>query len=422
LALTGFSRLEDSVVVIGAGPAGLMAADTLAEGGAEVHIFDGMPSAGRKFLVAGKGGLNLTHNEPFNQFLSHYGDRSPILAPFLEKFGPSELRTWAAGLGVETFVGTSNRVFPVGMKSFPLLRNWLEHLRQAGVTFHFRHRWVGWQADRSLVFDTPNDRVFIRPRAIILALGGGSWPQTGSTGAWVSILRQCGIPVATLKPSNCGFDTSWTNHFRQRYEGTPVKSVILTFFGKDGRIFRRQGEFIITRTGIEGSLVYACSALLREEIEAGGAAVIHLDLAPGWSQERLVSRLSQPRGTRSFSTHLQKTIGLRGVKLGLLWEFFPREEYDDLQHMASSIKDLPISLLSPRPLEEAISSAGGLEFSALDERLMLRSLPGVFCAGEMLDWEAPTGGYLITACLSTGRAAGMGASQWLRDSGAPLLE
>jgi uncharacterized flavoprotein (TIGR03862 family) len=416
LDLVDSSPSPGSVVVIGAGPAGLMAAGTLASGGAQVHLYDAMPSAGRKFLVAGKGGLNLTHSEPLDQFLSRYGHRRPQLAPFLEKFGPEDLRRWATGLGVDTFVGTSGRVFPVGMRAAQLLHNWLARLRLAGIVFHFRYRWIGWQDDGSLLFETPQGILAVPSIATILALGGGSWPQTGSTGAWVSLLSARGIKIAPLKPSNCGFDVSWTEHFRLRFAGAPLKTVVLSFTGRDGRSFRQQGEFIITGTGIEGSLVYACSALLRDEIETAGRAVIHLDLAPDWSPEKLVERLSRPRGSRSIASHLERSVGIKGVKAGLLWEFVPGEIFDDPLRLASIIKDLSVPLLAPRPLEEAISSAGGVDFNSLDENLMLRSLPGVFCAGEMLDWEAPTGGYLLTACFASGRAAGLGALDWLRRS------
>jgi uncharacterized flavoprotein (TIGR03862 family) len=403
-----------SVAVIGGGPAGLMAAEVLVKGGALVHLYDAMPSAGRKFLVAGKGGLNLTHVEPFEQFLSRYGERRMQIEPLLRLFGPNELRAWAEKLGVKTFVGSSSRVFPDGMKSAPLLRLWLARLRASGVIFHFRHKWIGWNADDSLRFETSEGETSVRADAVVLALGGASWPVTGSTGAWVPLLAGRAVTVAPLKPSNCGFDVAWTEHFRSRFAGAPIKTVVLTFTGSHGRIFHQQGEFIVTPYGVEGSLIYACSAFLRDALETSRRAVIHLDLAPGWTRERLVERLSGPRGSRSMASHLEKSVGIRGVKAGLLWEFVPKADFADPKRLASAIKDLQIPLLAARPIHEAISSAGGVDFAALDEHLMLRSMPGVFCAGEMLDWEAPTGGYLLTACFASGRAAGLGALEWLK--------
>jgi uncharacterized flavoprotein (TIGR03862 family) len=405
---------QKSASVIGGGPAGLMAAEMLSNGGVEVHLYDAMPSAGRKFLVAGKGGLNLTHAEPFEQFLSHYGERRRQLEPLLLDFGPDELQAWAADLGIETFAGSSKRVFPVGMKSAPLLRLWVSRLRLSGVIFHFLHKWTGWNADGSMRFETPEGESSIRAEAVVLALGGASWPITGSTGAWVPLLTCRGVAVAPLKPSNCGFNVAWTEHFRERFAGLPLKAVILSFTDSKGKSFHQRGEFSITDNGVEGSLVYACSALLRDEIEAKGRAILHLDLAPDWTHERLVERLSRPRGKRSMASHLEKSTGIKGVKAGLLWEFVPKADFAIPEKLAGAIKALPVPLTAPRPLEEAISSAGGVSFEALDEHLMIHSLPGIFCAGEMLNWEAPTGGYLLTACFATGRAAGLGALEWMK--------
>jgi uncharacterized flavoprotein (TIGR03862 family) len=409
------SRKTHPVVIIGGGPAGLMAADVLVQGGIhQVDLYDSMPSIGRKFLVAGKGGLNLTHAESFHMFLSRYGSRRPQLEPFLNDFGPEELRNWIHGLGVDTFEGTSGRVFPVGLKTYPILRSLLARLQDAGVKFHLRHKWCGWNKDNSLKFETPNGDVGVsHPAAVIFALGGGSWSRLGSTGAWVPLLVERGIGVAPLKPSNCGFDVPWSEHFRTRFEGSPLKSVVLSFTDSKGGEFRRQGEFMITLTGVEGSLIYAISAQLRDEITAVGSAVIRLDLVPGWSHQRLMERLSRPRGSRTISGHLEKSVNIKGVKAGLLWEFVPKPEFSNPERLSSAIKELPIRLVAPRPLEEAISSAGGVLFEELNEHLMLQRFPGVFCAGEMLDWEAPTGGYLLTACFSTGRAAGLGALAWL---------
>ncbi len=405
-----------TVAVIGGGPAGLMAAEVLIQGGVKVDLYDGMPSVGRKFLVAGKGGLNLTHSEPREQFLARYGARRPRLEPFLSQFGPDELRHWAAGLGVETFVGTSGRVFPAGMKAAPLLYAWRQRLAASGLTFHPRHKWLGWNADQSLRFDTPEGEKNISAEAVILALGGGSWARLGSTGTWTGFLSERGVEIAPFKPSNCGFDVKWTEHFRTHFDGQPLKSVVITFTNSLGVTFQRQGEFIVTRDGLEGSLIYALSAPIRDEIEAAGSAVLRLDLAPDWTEQRLAGRLALPRGSRSMSSHLEKAVGIKGVKAGLLWEFVAKADFADPHKLAAAIKALPVTLIAPRPLDEAISSAGGVVFEALDERLMLRSLPGVFCAGEMLDWEAPTGGYLLTACFATGRAAGLGALAWLKSS------
>jgi len=402
-----------SVAVIGGGPAGLMAAEVLIQAGVQVDLYESMPSTGRKFLVAGKGGLNLTHAEPREQFLSNYGDRRSQLEPILDRFGPDDLRNWVHRLGIETFVGTSQRVFPVGMKTAPILHAWLERLHKAGVNFHVRHKWLGWRRDGCLWFSAPEGDRYVSADATILAMGGGSWKRLGSTGEWVQILTECGITVASFKPSNCGFDVTWSKTFKNRYEGTPLKAVVLSFTDSKGHFIRKQGEFIVTLNGVEGSLIYALSAQLRDEIEAAGQAVIKLDMAPGWSKQRLIERLSQPRGSQSLANHLRKAVKIQGVKAGLLWEFTPKQNYEDPAYLAAMIKELPIPLLAPRPLDEAISSAGGVAFEELNEQLMVRSLPGVFCAGEMLDWEAPTGGYLITACMASGRVAAQGALAWL---------
>ena len=409
-----------NLVVIGGGPAGLMAAEVASQAGLSAHLYDAMPSVGRKFLLAGKGGLNLTHSEPYPRFLDRYGSRREKLAPLLDAFGPDDLRAWAGELGVETFVGTSGRVFPSEMKAAPLLRAWLRRLREAGVVFHVGHRWLGWDADDSLRFATRNGETQVQADATVLALGGGSWPKLGSDGGWVSLLAKRGVPIAPLRPANCGFDVGWTEHFRSRCEGQPVKPAAIHFADAIDRDYTQQGEFIVTATGVEGSLIYALSAPIRDTIETTGRAVIHLDLAPDWTEERLIDRLSQPRGKRSLANHLKRTVNLDGVKTGLLWEFLDRDTFDDPHRLAAAIKGLPIPLVAPRPLAEAISTAGGVPFEALDEHLMLRALPGVFCAGEMLDWEAPTGGYLLTACFASGRAAGLGAVAWVSHFGSGM--
>lgn len=402
-----------SVAVIGGGPAGLMAGEILIQNGVRVDLYDAMPSVGRKFLLAGKGGLNLTHSETSDLFLSRYGARRAQIEPWLEAFGPEALRLWVHGLGVETFVGTSGRVFPTGMKAAPLLRAWLHRLREAGVRFHMRHGWRGWNEEGALRFATPAGEKSVRSDAVILALGGGSRARLGSNGAWVPLLAQRGVPVAALRPANCGFDVGWSEHFRTRFAGHPLKSVTVTFTDKEGVTVRKQGEFMVTATGVEGSLIYALSARLRDEIEIAGAAILYLDLVPGRELSAVIEELARPRGSRSMASHLQSRLGLKGVKAGLLRECAPAQDYTDPARLGAAIKALPVRLIAPRPLDEAISSAGGVAFEALDERLMIRSLPGVFCAGEMLDWEAPTGGYLLTACFASGRAAGLGVLAWL---------
>ena len=407
------NALASRAVVIGGGPAGLMAAEVLSAGGARVDIYDAMPSLGRKFLMAGKGGLNLTHSEAHEAFLARYGARRPNIEPLLSGFGPDALRGWLRGLGVETFVGSSGRVFPTGMKAAPLLRAWLHRLREAGAKFHVRHRWTGWTGDGALRFATPQGEHSAQADVVILALGGGSWARLGSDAAWVPLLEQRGVRIAPLQPANCGFDIGWSEHFRSRFAGQPLKSVVASFINSAGVTHRRQGECIITDTGIEGGLVYALSAPLRDEITAKGAAVIHLDLLPGRELRRVLEEIAHPRGAKSLSTHLQSRLGIKGVKAGLLREAVSKEDFADPARIAAALKALPLRLVATRPIDEAISTAGGVAFEALDDDLMIRTLPGVFCAGEMLDWEAPTGGYLLTACFASGRAAGAGALTWL---------
>ena len=391
-----------------------MAAEVISAGGVKVDVYDSMPSLGRKFLMAGKSGLNLTHSEPFEQFVSRYGKRRAQIEPLLRRFGPEELRDWAHALGIETYVGTSRRVFPVGMKASPLLRAWLKRLEASGVNVHLRHKWNGYltnnQGSVSAQFNSPDGEIRVTADAAVLALGGGSWSRLGSDGAWVPWLRRAGVQVEPLRPANSGFDVAWSEHFRERFQGQPVKSVVLSFDS-----FRQQGEFIITREGVEGGLIYSASALLRDEIEASGRAVMMLDLAPDRSHEWIAERLSRPRGSRTMASHLEKMLGIKGVKAGLLREFVPKEDFASVNALAHFIKNLPVPLHSTRPLDEAISSAGGVTFESLDEHLMLKSIPGVFCAGEMLDWEAPTGGYLLTACFASGYTAGQGVLKWFGD-------
>lgn len=399
------------VAIVGGGPAGLMAAEQLAAvGGLEVAVFDAMPSLGRKFLMAGKGGMNITHAEPLPDFLGRYGLRQAEIAPWLDLFGPQALREWIHALGIDTFVGTSGRVFPKEMKAAPLLRAWLHRLRGQGVQFHVRHRWLGWQADGALRLAGPAGEFAESFAATVLALGGASWSRLGSDGAWVALLQARGIEIAPLQAANCGFEVDWSPYFIEHFAGHPVKPVLATVGERT-----QQGEFNVTDYGIEGGLVYALSAALRDELTATGRAALVLDLAPGRSLARLSGDLARPRGRDSLANHLRRRAGLEGVKAALLREFCPPEVLSDGTRLATAIKALPVPVRATRPIDEAISTAGGVRFEALDERLMLKRLPGVFCAGEMLDWEAPTGGYLLTACLASGVQAGRGAAAWLQE-------
>ena len=407
------------VAVVGAGPAGLMAAQVLTDAGCAVHVFDAMPSIGRKFLLAGKGGLNLTHSEGADTFAGRYGARRSAIERVLKDFDATTLREWAQSLGIETFVGTSGRVFPKDMKAAPLLRAWLHHLRHPaqgpGVQFHMRHRWMGWAADNNLLFETEQGPHIFQAAAVVLALGGGSWARLGSNGAWVPLLAQKGVAVAPLLPSNCGFDVQggWSEHFRSRFAGQPFKSIAISMALPDGQLWRRKGEFVATASGVEGSLVYAASAHLRDEIIRNGSAHFALDLLPDMTAEQVLKEVSHPRGSRSLSSHLKSRLNLDGIKAALLHELLDKSGIQDTIRLAAAIKALPITLQAARPIDEAISSAGGVLFEVLSEGLMLEQLPGVFCAGEMLDWEAPTGGYLLHACLATGRTAGQGVLHWL---------
>ncbi len=413
---------------MGGGPAGLMAAEMLSQAGVSVHLFDAMPSVGRKFLLAGKGGLNLTHAEPSALFNTRFGDRQTEVSQWLSQLDAQGVRDWAQSLGVGTFVGTSSRVFPAEMKAAPLLRAWLQRLRHPAsgvpVQFHMRHRWLGWQGDR-LVFGRRDDALPLQVSAgaTVLALGGASWPQLGSDGAWLAHLQDHGVEVAPLKPSNCGFDVlgregeGWTAHFRGKYAGHPLKSVVLTVPAPKAAAqlprFERKGEFVITDTGLEGSLVYAASAWLRDDLAERGQACLLLDLLPDKTTEQVLKDVAWPRGSRSLSSHLKSRLGLDGAKMGLLFELCTPETLARPEALAASIKALPVPLKRARPVAEAISTAGGVALQAMGPDLMLSARPGVFCAGEMLDWEAPTGGYLLTACLASGQQAAKGVLRHL---------
>jgi uncharacterized flavoprotein (TIGR03862 family) len=421
-----------TAAVIGGGPAGLMAAEVLSQNGVAVDLFDAMPSVGRKFLLAGVGGMNITHAEAAEKFLSRFGARQPQIEILLRDFSVEALRAWAHSLGIDTFVGSSGRVFPTDMKAAPLLRAWLHRLRGCGVNIHTRHRWLGW-GDNSLTlrFATPAGEITRRANAVVLALGGGSWAKLGSDGSWVSLLQQYGIDIAPLKPANCGFDIDWSAHFRERYAGQPLKSIIVTAVDNNGVPLspdstptHLKGECVITQNGIEGGAIYALAAPLREQIISTGKAYLHIDLAPDRSLQNIVAALTKPRGSNSLANHLRKQLHIGGVKTGLLHEKVhagsseqaDQQRFADPVALAQRIKALPLTLHNTRPLDEAISSAGGVRFAALDERQMLRELPGVFCAGEMLDWEAPTGGYLLTGCFASGRAAGEGVLAWRKSN------
>jgi uncharacterized flavoprotein (TIGR03862 family) len=420
------------VAVIGGGPAGLMAAEILSRVGPalSVQVFDAMPSVGRKFLLAGKGGLNLTHSEPPATFNARYGDRAAALEPLLAELGGAEMRQWAEGLGVETFVGSSGRVFPKDMKAAPLLRSWLHRLRASGVQFSMRHRWLGWADSGALRFSTPSGEQLVQVDAVVLALGGGSWSRLGSDGAWVPLLAQRGIDVQPLRPSNCGFDVAarpvglaetagtepsasgWSAYFASRFAGQPFKSVAIDLIDSQGRQFSRRGEFVATATGVEGSLIYAASSFLRDDIECTGSATFTLDLLPDKSAQQVLTEVRHPRGSRSLSSHLKSRLGLDGIKAAILHELLDKDAMGNPVKLAAAIKALPITVVRTRPIDEAISSAGGVSFDAVAADLKIKaSQPTgspIFCAGEMLDWEAPTGGYLMTACFASGRAAGQG--------------
>ncbi len=444
---TAHASHHPAVAIIGAGPAGLMAAEVLSSAGVAVDVYDAMPSAGRKFLLAGRGGLNLTHSEPLPDFVGRFGERADAVASWLQDFGPQTTRDWAAGLGIDTFVGTSGRVFPTEMKAAPLLRAWLHRLRQpsapgaAPVRFHMRHRWVGWappenadamnrEADGArpvsaagqFVFESPSGQQVLAPHTALLALGGGSWPRLGSDGAWLLWLAQAGVDLAPLQPANCGFDvagasegagsnaggTGWTPFFAERFAGQPLKNVAISFIDSQGRTFTRRGEFVITATGVEGSLIYAASQLLRGEIARAGRATFQLNLLPARTPAEVLAAVAHPRGSRSLSSHLKSRLGLQPVHTALLHEVLAPAQLKDPAALAAAIQTLPITLRAPRPMAEAISTAGGVRLEALSENLELLARPGIFCAGEMLDWEAPTGGYLLTASLASGVRAARG--------------
>ncbi|MEA5672265.1 TIGR03862 family flavoprotein [Pseudomonas sp. MH2] len=400
------------VAVIGGGPAGLMAAEALAQAGVAVEVFDAMPSVGRKFLLAGVGGMNITHSEPYPAFIGRYGERRETIDALLRDFDADALRQWIHGLGIDTFVGTSGRVFPTDMKAAPLLRAWLKRLRDSGVVIHTRHRWLGWDAEGALRIAYPQGERLVNATAVVLALGGGSWARLGSDGSWVPLLAERAVDISPLRPSNCGFEVqAWSDLLKDKFAGAPLKNIALSVPGSAPR----KGEFILTAQGVEGSLVYAWSAAVRAGIERNGRATLLLDLLPDRPVDKIAQALAKPRGSRSMAKHLHGQLGIDGVKAALLRELTDQATFADPVRLAQAIKALPIELVRTRPLDEAISSAGGVRFEAMDEGLMIKQLPGVFCAGEMLDWEAPTGGYLLTACFASGLRAGRAALEWLSE-------
>ena len=397
------------IAVIGGGPAGLMAADTARAAGLQVDLYEAKGSVGRKFLIAGKGGLNLTHSEARPAFDARFGARRAQVGAWLDVLDGDGVRDWARTFGVDTYVGSSGRVFPLDRKAAPLLRGWVRRLRDDGVRFHVHHRWLGWDDAGALRFDTPDGELRAHAEAVVLALGGSSWPQLGSDGAWQALLLARGVDVAPLQPANCGFDVAWSDFFRARHAGAPIRHVVAHWLDANGNARERQGECVASGAGIEGSLVYAIGADLRDAIARDGDAMLHLDLAPERGRAALEAALARPANGRSLGERLRRLAGLDAVKVALVHEVLDKEQRADPARVAAAIKRLPLRLLRPRPIAEAISSAGGVRLETLDEQLMCRALPGVFCAGEMLDWEAPTGGYLLTASLASGRIAGQGA-------------
>lgn len=415
------------VAVLGAGPAGLMAAEVLASHGVTVHVYEAKPSVGRKFLMAGRGGLNITHSEPTERFQTRYRERAANMSAMLAQFDAQALRDWVHGLGIETFVGSSGRVFPQEMKAAPLLRAWLHRLREQGVQFFMRHRWLGWDEQHALRFDTPEGETTLKPDAVILALGGGSWTKLGSDGAWWPWLQAKGVPLKPFLPSNGGFEAKWSQHFIDKYAGEPLKTAAFWVGEAQSRKSAQaasskplRGECMVTAHGVEGGAIYSLSVDLRTQILAHGQATLYVDLLPDHDASRVYEEVTRSRGTKSLSSHLRGRLGLHGVRAGLLRECLSAEAFNDPVQLATALKALPIVLHACRPIDEAISTAGGVEFEGMNQQLMLKQLPGVFCAGEMLDWEAPTGGYLLNGVMATGRMAAEGVVSWLKANPDPL--
>lgn len=405
-------QTQKTVMIIGAGPAGLMAAEYICAQGHQVHVYDAKPSACRKFLLAGVGGMNITHSEAYPEFIQRYYDKADWMDKSLRHFDSGALRDWIHGLGIETFIGSSGRVFPTDMKAAPLLRHWLKRLRDSGVTFHMRHKMTQVSA-HSASFDYSGETVTAHADAIVLALGGASWPKLGSDGAWWGVLDQANIGLAPLQSANCGFHSHWSEHLQRKWAGQPLKDVSFQVALENGDIVRRKGECIVTHDGMEGSLIYAFSKYLRDRINRDGKALLTIDLLPLQDDAQVITKLQHTKPKESFSKYLKRTVGISGVKAALLYETFTKTEFQTPDTLARCLKRLPVWFDRVKPIDEAISSAGGVCEQSVNDDLMLLNMPGVFCAGEMLDWEAPTGGYLLTGCFATGRLAGRGVCDWL---------
>ncbi|MFZ6801759.1 TIGR03862 family flavoprotein [Undibacterium sp. Di24W] len=407
---------KKQIIVIGAGPAGLMAAEHAISADISVDVYDAMPSVGRKFLLAGKSGMNLTHAEAHENLLSRYSDSSSQLEAALNAFPATVIRDWADSLGIPTFIGSSQRVFPIDMKAAPLLRAWLHRLRESGVKFHMRHKWQGW-SEKGHVFHSPEGVKNVNADACIFAFGGASWRRLGSDGAWLTPFQNNQLSITPFEASNCGFELVWTDYFKQNFAGKPLTSVSASIVTESGLTQKRQGQFVISDTGVEGSLIYALSSQIREQIRNTGSCDLLIDLLPGRELERVQRELSSPRGSRSLSSHLRSKLGLHPIHTALVYECLESTQIQDVQQLALALKAMPLRLLRARPIDEAISSAGGLNWSELDEHFMLKKMPGHFCAGEMLNWDAPTGGYLLSACFATGAAGAQGAIKWIKQQG-----
>lgn len=408
-------QTQKTVIVVGAGPAGLMAAEVISAAGHKVEVYDAKPSACRKFLLAGVGGMNITHSEPYADFIQRYYDKAQWLDSAVSQFDADALRQWIHGLGIKTFIGSSGRVFPADMKAAPLLRNWLKRLREAGVVFHMKHRLINLE-QHTLEFEHGDGRTQVQADAVVLAMGGASWPKLGSDGAWQAMLSAAEVIVHPLQSANCGFYSQWSEHLQKNYAGSPLKNIGFCLTTGQGQQIQRKGECILSRDGMEGSLIYAFSKYLRDAINQTGQANLLIDLLPNHTEQQILKKLQVKQGKDSFSKYLKRTVGLSGVKAAMLYECCDKQQLQTPQSLAACIKALPVSFDRVKPIEEAISSAGGVCQSSVDEYLMLSALPGIFCAGEMLDWEAPTGGYLLTACFATGRLAAQGVCRYLNSS------